>query len=727
VVSQRRARGRGVRDVEMRAEHEAVGTRVRSAGLVSLWAFVFLVPLVVDPAADWSFTIPKALLTHALAFVLAGAVIAQFARYGRAAIAGSWLSVPVVVFLLVNTLATVFAADRYIALFGTHARMLGLATIASWTVAYIAVLAFVRTSRDVVAVVGAALGGGVVMLCYEALQLLRLDPFNWTLDAAVRPISTNGQATSLGSYLMVLAVASLAMALVTDGLGRRGRAVLVIASALFAIGSALTGTRSSLLGLGSGLAVLVGLMSLKSVDRTRRLVSVATAGVGVLALIVLIVFTPLGARLFQTAPVSGDSEEAAVARLDTATLDVRAVLYGVALDAVRERPLLGFGPDNFVVAMARFRPDTGPNEARFAYATSAHGWIGQTAVGSGLLGLASFVAIIVLAGVATLRAPLSAWTTIPAVAIASHLGTGITTVSDIASDWLVWMCAGVIAVATSGAVGNPRAAAADGRKPRAARKRSMRGVQWRDWALIGVGVAFAISAVSALAASRAAETSRDQRLAGMVDPSIRSALEATSKDAGRAEYWRLLGLAYVSGQRWRDAAVAFDHAIASAPWDARNISDQLQVQLVLTQLGDAAARARARELSDAVVRADPNFPDAQIARATALQFLGDYPAALAAIQRAMTLLPGSPNERWHLLAAQLYAAVGRPADAAAAAESGIAIVGPTVALRMELARALFASGRAQEALTQVDAVLAVDPNNAVARQLRAEIESALRR
>ena len=718
-----RSSGKAARD-EIGWELNA--SKLRRIGVAVVCGYVALVPLVFDPAADWPFTVPKALLSHALAYVLAAVLAGLLFRFGRATVPWSWLHVPVLLFLAANALATVFAVDPYVALFGTHSRMLGLGTIAAWTILYFAIVTVIRSRSEAMAVVAAALGGALLMLVYEVVQLLRLDPFQWNLDTATRPISTNGQATTLGSYLTVLALATFTLAVSARGARNRPRIALVIASATLLGGAALTGTRSSLIGVAAGATVLVGLLWMRSATSGQRKLTIATGGIGALAVLGVVLLTPVGGRLFQTAQVIGDSEEASLARLDTASLDVRAVLYRVAFDALRERPSLGYGPDNFVVAMTRHRPETGPNEARLAYATSAHGWVGQVAVGGGALGLAGFLGIIGTAVALTVRARVTAITCAAAVGLATFLGAGITTVSDVGSDWIFWLAAAFIALATAPGFSWDETHAATSRVKKGRRPRV------RSWSIPEIVCLIAALAVvptliGPLQASRSTRSSQDTRLVGQVAPALRAGLDATARDPGRAEYWHALGLAYVASQRWPDASFALERAVQSAPWDARSISDLIQVELVLAQGGDTAARAKAVALSDDVVRADPNLPDAQIARATVMQFTGNNGAALLAVQRAMALLPQSTHEPWYVMAMQLYIAVGRPAEAIDVATSAISIMTPTVAVRTEFARALLASGRPQEALVQVDAILSVDPGNVSAKQLRSQIERALGR
>jgi len=664
--------------------------------------------------------VPKALLTHAFAYLFAGLLAAALVRFGRGVLVWSWMHVPIVTFLAGCALATAVSPDPYVAAYGTHARMLGLGTIAAWTVLYLAVVTFVRDRRDVIAIVLAMCLGTAVMLLYEAIQLLRLDPFAWNLDTATRPISTNGQPTTLGTYLLAVAMLLIAVAALGADVSRRVRILAASAALVPFFGAALTGTRSSLIGVGTGAIALAALLWSQQTGR-RRWTVLGVAAATTLAVAAAIMLTPLGARLFPSTPVAaGETEENAIARLDTGSLDVRGLLYRVALDAFLDRPVLGYGPDTFVIAMAKFRPDTGPDEARLAYATSPHGWIGQVAIDAGAIGLIAFVGVGVAAAVLAFRRPAAYVGAIAFVVIATFLGAGLTTVSDVGSDWLFWIAAGILAAWSS-----LNAHLGPGTATRRVR-RSRSDPQGWTWLFPILAVAACLTLVAPLQASRAAADSRDKRLAGQTAAAVRSALEATAQDPGRGEYWHTLGLAYVSGQRWRDADTAFTRAVAIDPWDARNISDLIQVKLIQAQAGDVTARADAVKLSSDVIRVDPNFPDAQLARATVMQFVGDYAEALKAIERALALVPTSRNDRWYVMATQVDLALGKNAEAVSIAERGLAIVPASALLRFEYARALLANGRAQEALAQVDLVLKVDPTSASANELKARITAALK-
>jgi O-antigen ligase len=713
---------------------ELHASRLRRGGVALVCAYVLLVPLVFDYSADLPFVVPKAILSHGLAYVLAAVLLGLLARFGLRVIPSTWLHVPVLAFLGINVLATVFAVDTGLGLYGSHARMLGLGTIAAWTVLYFAVALLVRSRADVVALSVAGLASVAFTLLYEVVQVLGADPFDWNLDVATRPISTNGQPTTLGTYLTIAALAVFAAAL-TANVVRVVRVTLgVVAVTIFA-GAAATATRSVLIGLASGGVFLLVMLWLRNASGRLRVLAAIGAGIAAVVMSAVLVLTPVGSRIFASPPSDGAATGAETSGLDVvsldaspvlASLDARVLLYRVAMDAVRERPLLGYGPDNFVVAMTRHRPETGLDLLRLSYPTSAHSWIAATAVGSGVLGLVAFVTIAIGALLLALRHRTSTTAFVGGVVVAAFLGGGLTTVSDIGSDWVFWIATGLMAAASSPRVDSVLETNVRSSRPRTARTSGVRPSQVITAVLLVVSLALLLAGQNAAQASRDARQSGLSRLQGRADVALQRGVSSIRSDAGRPEYWRQLGLAYVSGARWRDAAAAFERAHTLAPWDARYIVDLIQTQLLLMRDGDAPARTRALQLAAEILAVDPNYPDALYARAQVLQATDNNEAALQSVARAIALAPQARTPQWYLMASQLHLALGHVAEALSVAQRGYALQ-PRPDLGLALARALMASGDFQSALAQVDSVLADQPGNASALQLRAQIQAAMTR
>jgi tetratricopeptide (TPR) repeat protein len=115
-----------------------------------------------------------------------------------------------------------------------------------------------------------------------------------------------------------------------------------------------------------------------------------------------------------------------------------------------------------------------------------------------------------------------------------------------------------------------------------------------------------------------------------------------------------------------------------------------------------------------------------------MQFTGNLQEALKSSERAVGLdkLSNSgttSNPDFYLTGVQILYALGRWSDAIALARLGIARLpdGPIeLPVRLELTRALVANRQLAEALTEVNVVLAIQPNNAEAQQLRTQILAA---
>jgi O-antigen ligase/tetratricopeptide (TPR) repeat protein len=671
---------------------------------------VALLPLILDTTADLPFTVAKALFSHALTYALAGVLIGLLVEFGRSLFVWSWLHVPVLAFLAANLFATVFAANTTFALFGAHARMLGLGTIVDCVLLYFAIVLLVRTRGEAMALIGSALVGAAVVLMYELVQLVGKDPGVWNVDPSVRPFSTLGQTTSLALYLTVLAFGAAALGLFEETLRPLLRAALLMFCGLLLAGMLVTQTRSALLGVVAGALVLIALTWVGHPSRRARVISLAGAAGATAVIALVLIATPLGARVLSTveAPDVVAGEDGSGPRLEQSA-DVRLALYRIAFEMIRERPLLGYGPDNVSAGVPRYRTDNEPAEVQQSLATSAHGWLAQVAATSGVLGLAAFAAIAIVALVLTVRAGFRpvAWAAL--AMLGAFLGAGLTTVNDIGTDWLFWASAGAIAAVTARRVTVV---------PRQVSSRWVIGLLCAI-----VGLALVAVGWNALDASRVSKLALQQRLAGHYTQAIDLSLRATRADPGRPEYWEGLGLGYVGAQRYADAAGAFGRASAITPYDIRYVGEVGRAYAVLFQKGDATYKDKARDIGNRVVAIDPNNPQAHLTRAVVMQVTADLAEALKSVQRALELDPSMTNAQLGLTATQVFNANGRTADAIAIARRAIGKLdlNDTVQIRVELARALVAAGQPAQALAELDAALAIRPNDPAALQLRTQI------
>jgi cytochrome c-type biogenesis protein CcmH/NrfG len=381
------------------------------------------------------------------------------------------------------------------------------------------------------------------------------------------------------------------------------------------------------------------------------------------------------------------------------------------------------------VGVSEFRGESEPFEIRLSLPTSAHSWIGYVATGSGLVGLACFLAIAVLVVVIPLRRGFDPISLAGATMVAAYLGTGLTTVSEVDTDWLFWAGAGAVAAVTGREVflrAPPRRSASRGRAVTSGGRSILTPV--------AVGCCIALAVVPAVASVRAYQASRlglqaMNSRAASAPKAIELALQATEADPGRSVYWHYLGLTYIAGARWNDAIVALERAVKLAPYDVRPMGDLARAHLVLGSRGDDKERKAAVAAAETAVEIDPNSPHAQLTRAVVMQATGDLGAANRAAERALFLDPNSTNIRLWITATQVKIALGRAPEAVATARQGLAILGrfrSSADLRYELARALVLDNQPLEALKELDIALGMQPSEA-AERLRMQIRAGLAR
>lgn len=690
-------------------------------GIAVLCAKLALVPIVFDPAALVVFAVPKALLSHALALVLAGVLGALVIQEGRQVLVWGRAQIAVLAIVLAYSAAAVFAENHVVAVFGAPDRLLGLASLLDGAILYLAGLVLVRTRGQLALMVVATVAGAAVVLAYALVQRLGLDPLPWASGfGPTRPFSTLGNPGVLAQYLGSLGAGLLALAAFAQGASRVERLALAGAGVCCTVGVLASATRASFIGFVVVALAFVGIALVRSNLHGRR--AAVWGGIALLALATAAAtLTPLG-RLAQVAAFDALSEREA---LNTATfaadaappqqvensLLARIVLYEIAAQQFLERPVLGVGPDNFVAAYPRFRPvgiatvlpTTAPE-------TSAHSWVAKLLSDAGLAGALTFAAAIGLSVLAAVRSGFAGPSAAGFAMIAFYLGGGLVSVNDIGTEWIIWAGLGLL-VSPVVAPPSPRA------RPRE-----------RDllvWLVLGATLLAALGSGFALAGSRAASDSRSARARGEVPQAIAAAERSIGLDGLRAEHWQGLGLSYAAGGRLHDALRAFERAVELAPYHVTYLANVAKAHLVLASQNEPGAAGRAVAAAERAVATDPNNGEAHFALALVAQQTGQSTRAAEASERGLELMPRARDVGAYEIAGRAYIALQRYADAERWLRLGLPLARPSelVPLRLVLARVLIAQGRVADARIEIERVLAFDPMNATALRLRAEIES----
>jgi O-antigen ligase/cytochrome c-type biogenesis protein CcmH/NrfG len=586
--------------------------------------------------------------------------------------------------------------NPYLAVFGDR-RYLGLTSLLTFGELAIATAVASRLTPAMPWLAASIVGSAVITDAYAFVQRLGLDPIHWIADPRPRPFSTLGNPDFYGQYLAVILLATLAALAFVPRI-RRGWVALGPASfaAVTAALVIIVATRGALIGVGAGGVVLSALWLRREGIRrwTVAVVAGATLLAGV-ALALVLAVTPLGTR---------------VAALVEGRFGDRVLLYGSSFAIARDHPILGVGHENLSVVYAAYRqPEVSDVFGKTFAQTNAHNFVLHTAATTGLLGLAALLVLLVLFATTVWRAarePDGAAVAIAGVALAAYYGSALVLPDAQSIDWMPWTCIG-IALAWD----------AQHRSSLWSLRRMavppFLGVVIVLLALVPAALAWtpvrsSEAALVALSAARAASAS-----------GVSSGVLATTLDPDRADRWFALGAAREAAHDRTGAIAAFTEATRRRPDLVRNWWAISRVNIDLAAAGDGAAGAAAETAARRGIAADPLDPDGwdQLGRVQLLA-LADPTAALTTERHAIQLYPR--ERQYYLVAAEALRRLNDLPGAVAMLRDGVAATGSND-IKVNLARALAATGQRDEARTLVLQVLKADPGNSDAQALATEL------
>lgn len=651
---------------------------------MTLFVKVLLTLAVFDPYALDTFALPKSAAAHSASLVLAALLGWLFVRYRGRLVVWSPAHVAVGLMLVAFSLSSILALDRTIALFGTPRRFLGLSQMLDNVVLYVGAVTLLREARALRLVAFVALGPAALEALYLFVQKAGLDPIKYR-DSATALIGTLGNPDLLGSYLAIAGISALGLAFLLVGrLSRPAVAGLVLLGISCMLGPFLVGVRAGVLAVAAGF-VATALLAVR-VPWRRPWWRRGLVAFGVL-LVAGILVSPVAGRL----------------RPDTLVKDpaitMRVAIWDAAAKAVIARPVLGIGPDNFVVFYPAHRAEASGRTGLLENSTHSMWLYVATSAGLiGLIGLFLFVALVTEAGIRGARA--GAVGSLALVPFLAFVGQSFVGINEVVLEWVFWLSAGMVAGAAGRALRRPRTGY---RRPTASRL------------IGGVAVAAAVLIIFSQVMPRIVANeaiAHAESLSGLNrgDEAIPYAQEAIRADGRRGEAWSTYGTALTTAGRLAPAIAAYTAASEREPWGPlgwRNLA------IVWAQLGNRNAAAAAAEKALVV---DPFDGESHDLMASLAYEAGDYARAAVEGERAIALRP-LPLESTFYTAASAYIQLKDFARAEAIDREGIVLY-PHARLRLQLAAVLADEGKKAEALAIVDALIAAGGNTIEAERLK---------
>ena len=369
-------------------------------GFVLLWivrtgiSLVLMTPLIVRPDILFPFVVGKALFARAIIEITFAFWAALVLFYCRHRPSRSLVMAVFAVWLLVSSIAAVFGVSPTRSMWSTYERMQGVFDLAHWFAFALMAGSVFRSAAERRLLLGVNLVVGTAVCATSLIHHYGLIDVGLLGDRERRMASLLGNPMYLGAYVMLNAL--LGVALFAQVLGqpagpvvRRigsgaagGLCALMVLVNLWTMW--LSGTRSALAGLGAATLVFAAYAVWSGGEVARRMAG-AVAALIVSAVVLLAVartttlLDPVVESSVMLSRMSSISQDAGVSwRVDFAEAGLRAFL---------DRPVLGWGPENFVIAWGRY------NRVDSDVSDHAHNSLVEELTTKGVLGLLSYLAV----------------------------------------------------------------------------------------------------------------------------------------------------------------------------------------------------------------------------------------------------------------------------------------------------------------------------------------------
>ncbi|MEY4731671.1 MAG: hypothetical protein RL681_617 [Candidatus Parcubacteria bacterium] len=420
---------------------------------IALYAALFT-PLLFAQSFIFPFVVIKTHVFQALLGVIA-ALYGAWLLVDRSSSKPRWtpLRIAVLAWFCAALLSSVFSLDITRSLWSTPERGLGLVAALHFML-FAVVLSEMRDHLSLRTYVSVSLAVSAIAALFAFVHIadptLFLEPSGGPTGFAGRPGSFLGNPTYLASYLLPHIFLAVWLAVRSWNEKRRGISILYLGViVLNTVVIFLTQTRGALLGLALG-SLMLGLVLVfryRSVRLARNArITVRAVGVVFLGLVLVagaVFWFTRASAFWQSVP---GLRRLAVLNLSSKDIQPRLIAIRISLEAFRERPVLGFGFENFKYAFDRsYDPKLLEYGYSETYFDKPHNVFLEHLVDGGIIGLVAYCAMFVVLGYVVLRRKDHEFMA-PAIlgAVAAHLGNDAF-VFDTFGSWVaIFLVMGVV-------------------------------------------------------------------------------------------------------------------------------------------------------------------------------------------------------------------------------------------------------------------------------------------
>lgn len=356
-----------------------------------LIALTFFVPLVlVSSSFIFPFIVPKIILFRSTTLLLFGVyLLLMFINKTKYGIKVTPINISVAFFLLSFALSTFLGVDWYKSFWDNHERMLGLFTITHFVLYYAIATTLIKEWKDWRWLLRVFLFAGSMVMLVGLWQ--KIDP-EFLLNRGTNRVSaTLGNAIYFSGYGLFLFFVGLLLVLKEET--KIWKFYALCGSALGFFGIFGGGTRGTFLGLFMGIITLLIVYSF-TFNEHKKFKVIVSSLLGLVFVVSVTLFVYRGTTFVNKIPLVGNVLNTSIS---TGTAGTRIMAWKIAVESWKEKPLFGWGPNNFYYAFNKHYNPTflehGWGETWF---DNAHSSVFNTLSVQGVVGLLSYFGIFIV-------------------------------------------------------------------------------------------------------------------------------------------------------------------------------------------------------------------------------------------------------------------------------------------------------------------------------------------
>lgn len=368
-------------------------------------ALLFFTPLIFTSQNSELFELPKMYLVYSITIFIVLFHLINVIRKTVPLYKKNILNIPLLIFLVSQTISTIFSIDPHTSFFGYYSRLNGgLLSLISYSLLLL-ILPVYLESKFLKQIINVSLLSGFLVSIYAIAQHLGIDNNKWVQDVQARVFSSLGQPNWLAAYLCILLPLGLYKNISEYNKKHINTYLLALVNISFYISILFTKSKSGIIAAVISLVFFLSVYLLKFQNKKNLKLIIPL----LLAFIVssFIFKNPISDCIFPapTAPViqAPTATPSAVLNI-TPSDEIRKIVWQGSFDLWKKFPIFGTGVETFAYSYYWTRPASHnlTSEWDFLYNKAHNEYLNYLAT-TGAVGFLTYLSFLVFSFVLILK------------------------------------------------------------------------------------------------------------------------------------------------------------------------------------------------------------------------------------------------------------------------------------------------------------------------------------